>query len=128
MDHKERRPVALGEARSSRGPEAGLELEEAPGLRPPPPPTPGRDVFVRPSTGESGFWLLPPVSAGQRSYLVAFSEVLKRFAQLRGAGEGKLCFRLGPGGVARGGAGGDGGALGEGGGPVYLPADPAGPG
>lgn len=90
MDHKERRPVALGEARSSRGPEAGLELEEAPGLRPPPPPTPGRDVFVRPSTGESGFWLLPPVSAGQRSYLVAFSEVLKRFAQLRGAGEGKL--------------------------------------
>ena len=26
MDRKERRPVALGEARSSRGPKAGLEL------------------------------------------------------------------------------------------------------
>jgi peroxiredoxin (alkyl hydroperoxide reductase subunit C) len=38
MDHKERRRVALGEARPSRGPEAGLELDEAPGLRPPPPP------------------------------------------------------------------------------------------
>lgn len=78
MDHKERRPVALGEARPSRGPQAGLELEEAPGLRPPPPPTLGRDAFVRSSTGESEFWLLPPVSAGQRSYLVAFSEVLGR--------------------------------------------------
>jgi hypothetical protein len=40
MDHKERRRVALGEARPSRGPEAGLELDEAPGLRPPPPPPP----------------------------------------------------------------------------------------
>ncbi|WP_231293414.1 helix-turn-helix domain-containing protein [Thermus thermophilus] len=75
------------------------------GFAPPPPPTPGRDVFVRPSTGESGFWLLPPVSAGQRSYLVAFSEVLRRFAQLRGAGEGKLLLSswTGWGGTWRGG-------------------------
>ncbi|SDF38090.1 hypothetical protein SAMN04488243_14714 [Thermus arciformis] len=40
--------------------------------------------FVRPGTGESEFWLLPTVNA------VAFSEVLGRFARLRGAGEGKL--------------------------------------
>jgi len=40
--------------------------------------------FVRPSTGESEFWLLPTVNAG------AFSEVLRRFARLRGSGEGKL--------------------------------------
>jgi transposase len=40
--------------------------------------------FVRPSTGEGEFWLLPPVNAE------AFSEVLRRFARLRGSGEGKL--------------------------------------
>jgi hypothetical protein len=40
--------------------------------------------FVRPSTGESEFWLLPTVNAE------AFSEVLRRFARLRGSGEGKL--------------------------------------
>jgi integrase len=40
--------------------------------------------FVRPSTGESEFWLLPTVNAE------AFSEVLRRFARLRGAGERKL--------------------------------------
>jgi hypothetical protein len=34
--------------------------------------------FVRPSTGESEFWLLPTVNAE------AFSEVLRRFARLRG--------------------------------------------
>jgi transposase len=40
--------------------------------------------FVRPSTGESEFWLLPAVNAE------AFSEVLRRFARLRGSGERKL--------------------------------------
>jgi hypothetical protein len=40
--------------------------------------------FVRPSTGESEFWLLPTVNAE------AFSEVLRRFARLRGSGERKL--------------------------------------
>ena len=40
--------------------------------------------FVRPSTGESAFWLLPTVNA------VAFLEVLRRFARLRGAWVGKL--------------------------------------
>jgi transposase len=40
--------------------------------------------FVRPSTGESEFWLLPTVNAE------AFSEVLRHFARLRGSGERKL--------------------------------------
>ncbi|AEG34467.1 hypothetical protein Ththe16_2082 (plasmid) [Thermus thermophilus SG0.5JP17-16] len=40
--------------------------------------------FARPSTGESEFWLLPPVNAA------AFSEVLRQFARLRGSGERKL--------------------------------------
>jgi hypothetical protein len=44
--------------------------------------------FVRPSTGESEFWLLPTVNAE------AFSEVLRRFARLRGSGEGKLLLVL----------------------------------
>ncbi|KPD32367.1 transposase [Thermus scotoductus] len=36
--------------------------------------------FVRPSTGESEFWLLPTVNAA------VFSEVLRQFARLRGSG------------------------------------------
>jgi transposase len=40
--------------------------------------------FVRPSTGESEFWLLPTVNAE------AFSEVLRHFARLRESGERKL--------------------------------------
>ena len=46
--------------------------------------------FVRPGTGESEFWLLPTVNA------VAFSEVLGRFARLRGAGKGKLLLLVSP--------------------------------
>ncbi|KIX84464.1 transposase [Thermus filiformis] len=37
-------------------------------------------AFVRPGTGESEFWLLPSVGTKE------FSEVLRRFARLRGAG------------------------------------------
>lgn len=48
--------------------------------------------FVRPNTGESEFWLLPTVNGAafpSGKHLEAFSEVLRGFARLRGAGEGK---------------------------------------
>ena len=41
-------------------------------------------TFVHPNTGASEFWLLPSVGTE------AFSEVLRRFARLRGAGEDRL--------------------------------------
>jgi hypothetical protein len=41
-------------------------------------------AFVRPNTGEGEFWLLP--SVGTRE----FSEVLRRFARMRGAGRERL--------------------------------------
>jgi hypothetical protein len=68
--------------------------------------------FVRPSTGESEFWLLPTVNAE------AFSEVLRQLCPVAGVwGEEAVAGGPGPGGVARVGAGGGAG----GGGLVFLP-------